>query len=425
LLGYFSANGTGQGVAAATVVSAKGDASQTVELIFACSDGLRCSAVPVDLSDGAEHALVLYGTGIRAATSVTVLLGELAADVTYFGPQPESPGLDQVNVRIPKQLAGRGEIDIVLRADGQEANRLNMRIRWNLHHESLYENIELGFGGMRAAEAVLSCILAVGVFQPCGVKAEEAGEPLQNADVVGMMKAGLPERTVIFVIQLATERGPVNFDTSTAALIELRQQGASGDILNAILWAQQVAGAPLRKKSAEVSSAPGLPNQSGLYHRSPAGWVALPSSLVWPPLMAPRKVLAGFRHNYDFGIPLSALHATRQIADRQPTFHVRDFRSGERWQILQLAIKKDQRELRMVYRDTFPSEITFQPGTMRQVELERVADDVFTVRPNAALDPGEYLLCTTVGGRPSLFQCYEFGIAETSKWKVRFCAMLP
>jgi hypothetical protein len=268
---------------------------------------------------------------------------------------------------------------------------------------------------MRAAKAVLSGILAVGIFWACDLRAEEAAEPLRNADVVGMIKSGLPERTILFVIQLAMERGPVNFDTSPAALIELKQQGASGDILNAILWAQRFAGAPLRKKSAEVSAAPGLPNHSGLYYRGPAGWVALASSLVWPPLMAPRKVLTGFRHNYDFGIPLSGLHATHQIADQQPTFHVRGFRSGERWQILQLPIKKDQRELRMVFRDTFPSEITFQTSIMRQVELKAVQDDVLTVRPNAPLDPGEYLLCTTVPGGLSLFECHEFGIRETRK----------
>jgi hypothetical protein len=268
---------------------------------------------------------------------------------------------------------------------------------------------------MRAAEAVLSGILALGIFWACALKAEDAGEPLRNADVVGMMTAGLPDRTVIFVIQLAMERGSVNFDTSPAALIELNQQGASGDVLNAILWAQRFAGAPLRKKSADISSAPGLPNQSGLYYRGPAGWLALPSSLVWPPLMAPRKVLAGFRHNYDFGIPFSAPHATQQIADKQPTFHARGFRSVERWQILALAINKDKRELRMISRDTFPAEITFQPGTMRQVELKPLAYDVLTLKPNAALDPGEYLLCATVAGGPSLFQCYEFGIAETSK----------
>src|SRR5438445_13266299 len=121
---------------------------------------------------------------------------------------------------------------------------------------------------MRAAEAALNGILAAGIFWACALKAEEAGEPLRNADVAGMMKAGLPERTVIFVIQLAMERGPVNFDTSPAALIELKQQGASGDILNAILWAQRFAGPPLRRKTTEVSSAPGLPSQSGLHYRA-------------------------------------------------------------------------------------------------------------------------------------------------------------
>jgi hypothetical protein len=37
--------------------------------------------------------------------------------------------LDQVNVRLPRTLAGRGEVDFELVVDGQAANVLKLRIK--------------------------------------------------------------------------------------------------------------------------------------------------------------------------------------------------------------------------------------------------------------------------------------------------------
>jgi uncharacterized protein (TIGR03437 family) len=41
---------------------------------------------------------------------------------TSSGPQPQFAGLDQLNVKIPHELAGRGEVDVVVTVDGQTAN---------------------------------------------------------------------------------------------------------------------------------------------------------------------------------------------------------------------------------------------------------------------------------------------------------------
>ena len=44
--------------------------------------------------------------------------------------QGESPGLDQVNIGpLPRSLAGRGELDIVLTVDGRAANTVTVRVR--------------------------------------------------------------------------------------------------------------------------------------------------------------------------------------------------------------------------------------------------------------------------------------------------------
>ena len=74
--------------------------------------------------------LVLYGTGIRFRSSlanVTAKVAGLDVPVEYAGPQGGSPGLDQVNLRLPRSLAGRGGGAIELTVDGKSANALSAR----------------------------------------------------------------------------------------------------------------------------------------------------------------------------------------------------------------------------------------------------------------------------------------------------------
>lgn len=56
-------------------------------------------------------------------------------------------------------------------------------------------------------------------------------KPTTNADVIMMIKAKLPETTIISAIK----QGPSDFDTSPLALIELKNQGATGGMLDAML----------------------------------------------------------------------------------------------------------------------------------------------------------------------------------------------
>ena len=51
----------------------------------------------------------------------------LAAPVLYAGAQGELAGLDQVNVALPRALAGRGEVELGLTVDGKAANAVRVR----------------------------------------------------------------------------------------------------------------------------------------------------------------------------------------------------------------------------------------------------------------------------------------------------------
>jgi uncharacterized protein (TIGR03437 family) len=86
-------------------------------------------AQPVSVSPGQAY-LVLYGTGIRHASSVTATVGGVDVPVAYSGVQPTYPGMDQINLGpLPQNLAGAGKVDIVVTADGHPANTVTTAIQ--------------------------------------------------------------------------------------------------------------------------------------------------------------------------------------------------------------------------------------------------------------------------------------------------------
>jgi trimeric autotransporter adhesin len=132
--GLFAANANGQGVAAAVVLRVRGDGSQSFEPVaqFDATTG-RFVSTPIDLGPATDQVfLILFGTGFRAASSlnnVAVRIGGASAEVLFAGAQGDLAGLDQSNVRVPRSLAGRSEVDVVLTVDGKAANTVRVSIK--------------------------------------------------------------------------------------------------------------------------------------------------------------------------------------------------------------------------------------------------------------------------------------------------------
>ena len=79
-----------------------------------------------------EVYLELYGTGLRnhsGLANVSVTVSGVAVPVLYTGNQPEFIGLDQVNVQLPRSLAGRGAVDVVVVTEGQAANPVKIQLK--------------------------------------------------------------------------------------------------------------------------------------------------------------------------------------------------------------------------------------------------------------------------------------------------------
>lgn len=132
--GLFAANANGQGIAAADVLRIKADNSRTYESVVQF-DSAQNKFVPalIDLGAATESVFVeLYGTGIRARSdlsTVSATIGGIPAQVFYAGAQGQFVGVDQVNVLLPRSLAGRGEVTLMLTADGKVANLVTVGIR--------------------------------------------------------------------------------------------------------------------------------------------------------------------------------------------------------------------------------------------------------------------------------------------------------
>lgn len=127
--GLFTANADGQSVAAAVVLRVRGDGSQSYEAV-ARLEGGRFVAAPIDLGPASDQVfLVLYGTGIRAQRTISASLGGTASEVLFAGAVEGLAGLDQVNARVPRSLAGRGELDVVLLVDGRATNAVRVNVR--------------------------------------------------------------------------------------------------------------------------------------------------------------------------------------------------------------------------------------------------------------------------------------------------------
>ncbi len=129
----FSANANGRGVAAAVVQRTRSDGSQSFEPVITFDQASnQYVAVPIDLGPVTDQVfLILFGTGFRyrsALANVSAMIGGSSMQVTFLGSHPTLIGLDQANIRLDRMLIGRGNVDVVLTVDGQQANTVSIRI---------------------------------------------------------------------------------------------------------------------------------------------------------------------------------------------------------------------------------------------------------------------------------------------------------
>jgi uncharacterized protein (TIGR03437 family) len=129
--GLFSANGNGAGVASAQAESVTSSGTAVPLSVYSCQRGvaLSCLSTPVNVATAPGTVyLELYGTGFRGAGTLNAYVAGQLLPVQFAGAQGQYQGLDQVNIALPKSLAGMGEVSVYLVADGQISNMVTVNI---------------------------------------------------------------------------------------------------------------------------------------------------------------------------------------------------------------------------------------------------------------------------------------------------------
>jgi uncharacterized protein (TIGR03437 family) len=129
--GLYSANQDGAGVAAAGAYLFTASNQVTTPPVFTCNPSAvrSCLAAPLSLGGATDKLYIaLYGTGIRGAASIQCFLAGQSVPVLYAGPVASDAGLDQVNILIPRSLAGAGDVRVYLVADGVASNAVGLNV---------------------------------------------------------------------------------------------------------------------------------------------------------------------------------------------------------------------------------------------------------------------------------------------------------
>ena len=121
----FTANGNGQGVAAALIQRNKSDGTVTYEYVATYDQGTH-QFVGSPIAFGADKIyLLLFGTGFdqaSGAAGTTVTIAGTPQRVLYSGWPGQYAGEDQIDVALPDSLAGAGQVTVSVTVDGITAN---------------------------------------------------------------------------------------------------------------------------------------------------------------------------------------------------------------------------------------------------------------------------------------------------------------
>ena len=132
--GLFTADATGRGLPAGAILRLRADGTQRYEPL-ATFDAAQKKyvAAPIDLSSATDQVfLILFATGLRyrsSASAVVARVGGANVQVLFAGAQGSLSGLDQVNLLLPRSLAGRGSVDVTMTVDGRTVNTVQVTIK--------------------------------------------------------------------------------------------------------------------------------------------------------------------------------------------------------------------------------------------------------------------------------------------------------
>jgi hypothetical protein len=216
-----------------------------------------------------------------------------------------------------------------------------------------------------------------------------------------MLRAKVPDSTILSEIEVLVGRGST-FDISPSALIELQRNGASEKVLNTVVYMQ-------------TAIVPGVAvsTPKGVFYRAGTNAMPLNSFLLWNEF-SPRWTTWPFYGSGPKHAALSASPSVVQVSESTPQLYVYGFSSDASWQLVKIARGGDYRELTLKRQHAFSKEFftdaVFESHNLRSITFSAANAGSFMVRPTAALEAGDYALCTQLPGGGWMRSCYEFHV---------------
>jgi hypothetical protein len=224
-----------------------------------------------------------------------------------------------------------------------------------------------------------------------------------NTDVVTMIRAGVPESTMLNEIEHVAQMGQAKFDISPRAIIDLRRQGASEEVLNAIIWVETEVAAVLRR-----------PEVRAIVYRSANRETQLSAFVLWPPV-APHWEVWPFFLQTGYRIPLRPAMRPVRIAQSNPSLLVQGFSPDANWELVRVRAHNGGNDLRLkkkgVWGSDFFRDDVFRADDLQPLRLADAGGGSFSITPATALAAGHYVLCGEAMERAIMRFCYPFEIA--------------
>jgi hypothetical protein len=267
---------------------------------------------------------------------------------------------------------------------------------------------------MRIVLTFFLCLLVISV-----TAAQEAKKPLTNADVIEMSKAGLPERTIVLAIQ----KGPTSFDTSPQALIQLKNQGVSPAVLDAMLQtgsagASSSQTAPAVRQNNNLNSLaagsnPPVSSAGGVYLIDGSQRTPMKYSSTDARSNSMLGAVVNPFHKTRIRAALSGNHAQLRIKNTAPVFEVSiaaDANPSDLVVIVKLKPKADTREIETLRGSITGTSSGFRKEDCLALTLEETTGTalpghkLYRIKLINPLVPGEYALVY------SDYMYYDFGV---------------
>ena len=249
----------------------------------------------------------------------------------------------------------------------------------------------------------------------------QAKSVLTNQDVTDMIKGNLPESTIVLSIQHAQGS---KFDASPAALIQLKADGATQKILDAIVLGPKPA--ETADQSIVVNGINNLPKENFEdvvgYFRVRLADGATTKDLKWVPYdsktySGKKKIpYAGIFFKKDTYFKIPGSYSDFKIANMSPQFEV-TLTSGAKASaivnIVRLEVTSTARKIMVAQEGTFRSTKGIRAQDIFESNVEEIRSSAATgftqyrLTPKTNLKPGEYAI--VVNGT----QFYDFTILPT------------